>query len=457
MNIVRENKATLEDLLKIEIKEQDYRNKVATELKTLQRKAQMPGFRQGKVPMGIITKMYGKSVLVEEVNNLMIDELNKYIKENEIKLIGEPLPVVETFKTIDWDNPGDMEFVWNIGLAPKVELELSDKIIVDYHRITVEDSVIEQQIEAIARRHGEMEHPESVQEDDVLLCELVELDAPGVVKQDGHSHTANLFVKFVKNQAIKEQFIGKKIEESLEMDLIEAFENETEAASIIAVKKDDIKNYGPLFSVTIKKISRLKPAQVSQDLFDKVFPGKGIETEADFRKEIESQISEQYQAEVDKHFANEVSKTLIAETKLELPEDFIKRWILESPKNELTVEEVERDLDKYADSFRWQFIENHLIETNGVKVTQEEVKEHVAGYIRAQFASYLRYEPEQELVDKHAMDIIKNQEELKKVYDTLFDRKLMALYKGKLKLKEVKMKFDDFVMMVEEKYKKESD
>ncbi len=457
MNIVRENKAKLEDLLKIEIKEHNYRDKVATELKTLQRKAQMPGFRQGKVPIGIINKMYGKSVLVEEINKLMIDELNKYIKENEIEIIGEPLPVEDTFKIIDWDNPHDMEFVWNIGLAPKVELDLSNKIMVDYHRIAVEESVIEQQIEAITRRHGEMEHPEIVQEDDVLLCELVELDAPGVVKQDGHSHTANLFVKFVKSQAIKEQFLGRRIEDSLEMDLIEAFENETEAASIIAVKKEDIKNYGPIFGVTIKKISRLKPAEINQGLFDKVFPGKGLNDEIGFRKEIEAQVSQQYQTEVDRHFANEVSRTLIAETKLELPEDFIKRWILESPKNELTPEEVERDYDKYADSFRWQFIENHLIKTNGVEVTPEEVKEHVGGYIRGQFASYGSYQPEPELVDKYVMDIIKNKEELKKVYDTLFDRKLMSLYKEKLKLKEVNMKFDEFAKMVEEKYKKDKE
>ncbi len=453
MNIVRENKGTLEDLLTIEIKQQDYRHKVATELKAVQRKAQRPGFRQGKVPMGIIIKNYAKSVLLEEVNKLMTDELNKYIKENGIEIIGEPLPVEDSFRNIDWDNPGDMTFVWNIGLAPEVNLELSDKIKVDYYRIYVEDSVIDQQVEAITRRHGNMTHPDIIEEDDVLLCDLVELNAPGAVKQDGHSHTANLFVKFVKNQAFKEQFIGKKIEDSLEIDLIEAFENETEAASIIAVKKDDIKNYGPLFGVTIKKISRLQPSQITKELFDKVFPGKGIETEADFRKEIQGQISQQYQAEVDRHFANEVSKKLIEETKLELPEEFIKRWILESPKNELKTEEVERDFEKYADSFRWQFIENHIIKSNGVEVRPDEVKDHVSGYIRAQFASYGGYEPEQELVDKYAMDIVKNKEELKKVYDTLFDRKLMALYKEKLKLNEIKMKFDDFVKMVEEKYK----
>jgi trigger factor len=350
-----------------------------------------------------------------------------------------------------------MEFVWNIGLAPTVNLELSDKIEVEYHRIQVEDSVIDQQIEALSRRHGDMSNPDIVEEDDVLLCDLVELESEGVVKPEGHAHTANLFVKFVKNEEIKKQFIGKKIEDSIEMDLMKAFENETEAASIIAVKKEDFNNYGPLFRVTIKKISRLKPAELNEEFFEKVFPMKGIADEASFRKEIEGQLSLQYQAEVDRHFANEVSKTLIEEAKLELPEDFIKRWILDSPKNELTPEEVERDFSKYADSFRWQFIENHIIKTNGVEVGPEEVKEHVAGYIRGQFASYGAFEPDEEMVEKYTTDILKNKDELKKVYDTLFDQKLMALYKEKLKLKEVKMKFDDFVKMVEEKYKKDSD
>ncbi|MEE4176642.1 MAG: trigger factor [Bacteroides sp.] len=452
MNIVQESTGQLEAVLKVELKEDDYREKVDKELKNLQRKAQVPGFRPGKVPMGMIRKMYGKNVLADEVNKMLVDEVYKYIKDNDLNVLGNPLPDHEAAEKIDWDNQTEFTFAYEIGLAPKVDLELTENIEVDYHRVKVSDDTLDSYILDIRKQFGKHVSPEVAEAGDVLFGEFAELDSPGQLKENGHTHKANLMIDFVKDEEVKKELIGMKIGDTVEFDLVKAVENETEAAGIIGVKKDELSNYNPMFRFTVETISRIEPAELNEELFKKAMPGEDVETEEAFRQKLSDQLSGQYQVDSDKHFRNEVMKKLLEETKLDLPETFLKKWLKDANKGEFTAEQVDEEFPALADTFRWQLIESHLITSNHVEVTREEVTDYLGSFMRAQMRQYGQENVEQELIDGFVKNIMQNQEEIKKVYDDLFDKKLLALYKEKLKLNEVEISFDDFVKLVTEKY-----
>ena len=455
MNIVQENKGQLEAVLKVELKEEDYREKVEKELKNLQRKAQVPGFRPGKVPFGMIRKMYGKSVLADEVNKMLVDEVYKYIREKELNVLGNPLPNNQAAEKIDWDTQTEFTFEYEIGLAPKVELDLTDKIEVDYHRIKVADATVDSYVQDIRRQHGKHVNPEVSEAGDVLFGEFAELEAAAKLKENGHSHRANLMIEFVRDEDIKKELIGMKIGDTVELDLVKAVENETEAAGMIGVKKDELSNFNPMFRYTVENIFRIEPAELNEELFTKALPGEEITTEEAFRQRIADQLSGQYQVDSDKHFRNEVIKKLLEETKLELPSAFLKRWLTEANKDEFSSEQVDSEFPMLLDTFRWQLIESHIASEHKLEVSREEITAHLGSFMRAQLRQYGQENVEQSMIDGFVDRIMGNQEEIKKVYDELFDNKLLALYKEKLRLNEVEISYDDFVKLVTEKYQAE--
>ncbi len=452
MDIVKENTGQLEAIVKIKLTEEDYREQVSKELKNAQKKMQMPGFRPGKVPMGLVNKMYGKSVLVEEVNKILADALYKYIQEEKLNVLGNPLPDDEAAANIDWENQNEFEFQYRLGLSPEFDLELSDDIEVDYHKIKVAKESIDQFIGEARKRHGNMINPGTAEAEDVLYGEFTELDDKGIPKEEGKTNTTNVFISFIKDEAIKSQLIGAKAGSTVDMDILKAVESETEAASMVGLKKEELPEHNPVFRFVIESISRVEPAEMNEEFYKKVAPDKDIKTEEDFRKFVEEQIEMQYQTDVDKHFRNVVSEKLIGITELPLPDSFLKKWLLENNKEELTAEKVEDEFEKAADTFRWQLIENHLIKKYEIEVKPEEVNSELEYFIKAQLAQYGQTDIPQEILDKYVKELGSKQEEVKKVYDHLFDKKLMTLFKDKLKLNEIKMEMDEYVKMVNKKY-----
>ncbi len=452
MNIVQENKGQLEAVLTVQITPEDYQDKVAAELKNMQRKAQVPGFRPGKVPFGMIQKMYGKGVLAEEVNKVMVDAVYQYIKDNNLNILGNPLPDRDRAEELDWDTQEDFEFHYNIGLSPEVTLNLSEEIEVDYHKVIASDAIVDNYVQDATRRYGKMITPAISEKDDVLFGEFEEMESAEQLKAEGHTHKANVYIQYVKDEQTKEKLMGLKPGDKVVFDVLKAVEAEAEAAGMIGVKKEELANYSPLFQFTVESISRVEPAAIDQEFFDKAAPGKEIKSEEELRDFFREQLSTQYQADADKHFRNEVIKKLVELADLSLPEEFLKRWLLETNKEEVTAEQVENEFGKFADSFRWQLIENHLLKENKVEVSPDEVKAHLEEYFRTQMRQYGQADMEQSMVDEFVGNVIKNQEEVKKVYDHLFDQKVLEMFKTKLKLNEIEIGFDDFVKLVTEKY-----
>ena len=456
MNIVQESTGELEAVLKIELSSEDYQNKVSSELKSMQRKANIPGFRPGKVPFGMIQKMYGKSVLVEEVNKVLGDAVFNYIRENKLNIVGHPVANHQEAESINWDDLSGFTFKYQIGLAPEIVLELSQDIEVEYLTIKVDDEMVDSHLIELRRRYGKMITPDVSEPEDVLYGRFDELEADGQLKPEGKSHKSNLYVQYLKDEDLKGKLIGISPDATVDVDLMKAVESETEAASMVGVKKEELGNYNPVFRFTLERISRVEPAELNTELYDKVVPGKGVITEEAFRGVIRDQIKQQYQGDVDKNFKNDVRKKLIEITQLPLPEDFLKTWLLDSHKDEFTPEQIDQEFVNLADTFRWQLIENHLVKQYELKVSQEEVTDHLAEYFRAQMKQYGQETVDQEVIDDFVRNISTKEEEIKKVYDHLYDEKLLRMYKETLKLNEIELSFDDFVKVVNEKYSPET-
>ncbi len=457
MDITKEHNNELEATIRVKLTEEDYREQLEKELKSMQKKAQMPGFRPGKVPMGLIKKMYGKAVMAEEVNKIMTDALLKYIKDEDLETVGGPLPDAEKTGEIDWDNQKEFEFHYLIGLKPAVNLELSPEIEADYHKIQVEDEEIDKYIEESRRRNGDYINPDVAEEDDVLMGEFAEVDEEHNPIEGGKVNRTNLFIKFIKDEDVKSRFIGAKAGTQVFMNVLKAVESETEAASMIGIKKEELAECSPVFRFTVDSISRIVAAELDEEFFDKIAPGKEIKTEEALRELVKGQISEQYQREVDRHFANMVSEELIERTKLPLPENFLKKWLLENNKEDLTAEKIEDEFAQASDAFRWQLIESHLLKNYGIEVKPEEVNRQLEFFIRAQMAQYGQMDIPQEIIDKYVKELGSKEEEVKKVYDHLVHDKLVSLYKEKLGLIPKEISLEDFGKMLNEKHKSVSE
>lgn len=452
MNIVKEHTSELEAILKIQITEDDYREKVEKTLKDLQRKANVPGFRPGKVPAGMVKKMYGKSVLVEEVNKVISDSLYEYIKSEKLHVLGSPLADQSQGLDIDWDTQNTFEFSFEIGLSPVITISLEDSTI-DYYAIQVEDKTVQDYVEDICRRNGEMAHPEIAEEDDLLFGEFVELNADGSERENGVKHKSNLYIKFVKEEELKNQMIGAAKDAVFTFDIVKATGNETEAASMVGLKKEELENINPVFKFTVENVSRLKPAEINQELFDKVLPGQGIENEEAFRDFVKDQVSKQFEVDSDRQFKIDAIKKLIDTANISLPDNFLKKWLLDQNSDQLNNENIDEEYEKYKDSLKWQLIESKISSDYKVEVTADEIKNHLKAFMAEQMRRYGQANADEEMLENFATRVMKDEKEVKNVYDRLFDDKVFQLLKNKLKLNAVEVTYDDFVKLVAEKHK----
>lgn len=457
MEIVKESTGTLEATIKIRIIEEDYREQVDKELKNLQKKMHEPGFRPGKVPMGLVKRKYGRSVVLEEVNKLQADKLFEYIKKEELNVLGNPMLDQAASEIPEDESNKDFEFVYHIGLAPDINLELSEEIEVDYHKIKVEDAKVDEYVEEIRNRHGNYINPGVSEETDILYGEFAELDDAGTPIEGGVTNKTNVYVRFVKDDDVKKDLIGLKPGSQIVMDLQKAAGSDTEAAAMLGIKKEELADHNNNYRFTVESISRIEPAELNEELFEKVFPGMDVKTEEAFRESIASQISTQYQVDVDKHFRNLVSEKLIEKTELSLPEAFLKKWLLENNKEKLSEEQVDGEFDKAADAFKWQLIENHLIKSHKLEVGPEEVKKQLEFFIRMQLSQYGQSDMPQDIIDKYVQELGGKEEEVKKVYDHLYDAKLMRVFKEKLKLNEIEVTMEEFEKIIQEKYSKDNE
>lgn len=448
MNVVQESVGPLEAILKVELVKDDYQERVTKELKSMQRKAQMPGFRPGKVPFGMVQKMYGKGVLVEEVNKILADAVYTYIKDNKLSVLGHPIADKQHAEQVDWDNLTDQTFHYYLGLAPEIDLDLSKEIEVEYHTIRVDEKMVDGHLMDLRKRYGKMITPGVSEAGDVLYGLFEEMESEDQTKVEGRNHKSSVYIEYIKDNDTKERLVGRKAGEAIVFDIAKATGSDAEAAAMIGLKKEDLAEKGTLYRFTVESISRNEPAELNQDFFDKLVPGRALEGEDAFRDLLRDQISQQYQADVDRHFKNQVRKKLIEITDLPLPEKFLKTWLLDTNKESFTEEKIDEEFDELKDTFRWQLIENHLLKKYEVKVSQQEIHDYLSAYFTAQFKQYGQEEIDDSLIEGFIRNVTSKEEEVKKVYDQLSEQKLLSVFKELLGLKQTELTFDEFVTLV---------
>ena len=449
MNIVRKDIDQSNATLTLRIEKADYAEKVQKTLRDYRKKANIPGFRPGMVPVGLITKMYGKAVIAEEINKIVSDELFKYIKDNNINMLGEPMPNETEQKEIDFNTQEDFEFIFDLGLAPEFDVEVTGKDKVKYYNVAVSDEMIENQVKSYTARYGKYVQEETVEEKDMLKGEMLEL-ADGKVNESGIKLSdAVLTPAYIKDEATKALFLNAKKGDVITINPAKAFEDAAEISSLLKISKDEAKNITSDFQFKIEGITRYHESAIDQDLFDKVY-GEGVVTsEEEFKAKIKANIQESLQGDSDYKFGVDAREMLLAKyDNLVFPDAFLKRWVLATNEN-LTVETLEADYSKMIADLKWQLIKDKIAKASDTKIETADIEEYAKKITKAQFAQYGMVGMDDELVANYAKDMLKKEETLKGIIEKVAEDKVFDVVKTKVKLETKEISIEDFNKMFE--------
>ena len=445
MNITLEKNDELNAVLKVEVAAEDYQTKVEKILKEHQRKMNIPGFRPGKVPFTVVNKMYGKAVLLDEINKLVSDSMYDYIDQNKLDILGNPLPNRAKSTEIDWDNQQNFEFFFDLGFSPNIEIEALEKLEVKYYDITINDKVAEKYLIDIRRRFGKYSNPEETADGDLIYCEFTELDENKEPKEGGVTNKASLALDMIKNKTSKKKFIGLKKDETVDVDLVKILDNNREVSLMLGVDEAKVAEFKNLFRVKALAISRVELAPVDKELFEKVYKSDNIESEEQLKERIKKDAQLSFVSESDRNFVNSIVELLLEKTKVTLPDTFLKRWMLETNKEETTEEQIEKEYSNYADTLKWQLIENKILKDNKLEVTKADVKEYIKNYFRTSMPAGIDSNMPEDKLDDISERLLQNKEETKRIYEKLYDDKLKDLFKSKVKQKREEISYEEFV------------
>jgi trigger factor len=451
MNITLNNIDPVNATIKIEIAHADYANEVEKTLNDLRRNAVIPGFRKGMVPKSRIQQMYGKSALVDEINKLVSKELSDYIRENNLNLLGEPLPAANEQKPLNFDNLDDYEFTFDIALAPQLDVQLTKDDKITYYTIQVTDEMIDRQIASYKANYGSYDQVETIEGKDMAKGLLIELNENGEPLEDGiRDDNAVLMPSYISNEEEKAKFTSAKLNDTVVFNPFKAYDGaEAELASFLKVKKEETGNYTGDFSFEIKEITRYTEAELNPELFDKVFEPGTVTTEEAFREKIKEIISAQFVPESDYKFILDVRKLLKAKlTDVQFPDAFLKRWLLASGTNK-TPESIEEDYPKIIEDLKYYLSKSQLIERNGIKVEPEDVREYARQATRAQFAQYGMSNIPEPLLENYSMEMLKKEETVRNLIDKAAENKLIQVLKKQLTLEPQTVTLEEFQKVLE--------
>ena len=457
MNITFEAPDKINGLMTITLEKEDYQPEVDKTLKDYRKRANVPGFRPGQVPMGIIKRQYGPAVKVDVVNKMLGEKLNSYIIDNKIKMLGQPMPS-EQQETLDFDNEdAPLTFKFDIAVAPEFNAELTGKDKIDYYNITVDDKLIDQQVEMYQSRSGRYEKVEQYdgEQRDMLKGDLRELDADGNVKEGGiEVADAVLMPQYMKVDDQKKLFEGAKLGDIITWNPRKAYpESDIEVSSLLKIEKDQVGEHTGDFTFQITEISRFVKAEVNQQLFDQTFGEGTVKDEKEFRQKIADMIAQQFKMDADFKFLQDVRAYMEKKVgKLEFPEAILKRVMIQNNKDRKDAEEyVEKNFEASIKELGWHLIKEQLVAAQGIKVEDDDLKAVAKEAARAQFAQYGMSNVPDEYLENYASEMLKKRENLDGIVDRAVDTKLTAALKTVVKLDEKSITMEDFQKMLNEK------
>lgn len=445
MKISFENPDKVNGLITLTVEEADYKENVEKTLKNYRKRANVPGFRPGMVPMGMIKRQFGTTAKVDEINKLLGEEIYKYVKDNNIQMLGEPLPS-DKQEPVDLEKEAPYTFMFDIAVAPEMNAELNGDDTIDHYTITVDDDVVNRQIDMFASRAGSYDKVEEYQEHDMLKGDLRELDENGNTKEGGLTvEGAVLMPEYIKVDDQKKLFDGCKLGDIITFNPKKAYpESDIEVSSLLKIKKEDVADMNSDFSYQITEISRFVKAEVNQELFDQVFGKDTVKSEEEFRGKIAEGLKAQFAVDTDFKFIQDVRKYM--ENKvgaLTYPDALLKRIMLNNNKDK-GQEFVDKNYEQSVKELTWHLIKEQLVKANGIKIDDADIKETAKEAARAQFAQYGMTNIPEEYIDNYAMDMLKKKEYVDSFVDRSIDRKLTEALKKVVKLNEKTATLDEF-------------
>ncbi|MCQ2204171.1 MAG: trigger factor [Bacteroidales bacterium] len=444
MNISRENVDALNAVITLNIEQADYEAKVAEAIKSYAKKVNIPGFRPGKAPVSLVKKQVGKAILAEEVNKIIDEALNNYIKDNNLNLVGQPLPS-EGQEPIDFDKEvTNITYKFDLGLAPKVEIDLS-KVEVPYYTIEISDEDVDMQAKSLTSRFGSQENVEKVGDKSMVK---------GSVKQEGgfSNDSAVMSTSVIKDEAEKAKFTGKKVGDVVKFDLKKAYPNDVEISYMLGISKEEAANVAGEYEFTITEITEFKDPELTQEIFDKVLGEGQVKSAEEFKAKVKELISEQFEVQQNYLFGHMLRKTLVAQNQMELPEAFMKRWLtaVNHDNKAFTPDVLEKEFPQLLDEYRWTDIRQSISEANGIKINEKDVMNYAMQAAKSQFAQYGMTNIPDEYLSNYAQSLLKDAEQREQMVMGAINETVVAFAKTKVKLVQKTTNRKDFGKLFED-------
>jgi trigger factor len=438
MNITKESIDALNAVVKIEISEADYSTKVAEVLKDYSKKANIPGFRKGHVPLGMVKKQYGKSIMIDEVNKLIQDSLNKFLTEEKLDILGNPLPKMKD--DFSWDEK-DYSFEFELGLAPEFDVNLDAKKKVTQYDIVADDKLINKEVENLQQRFGKMSAKD-------VIAEGVNITGTFVNEEKEIEKKSSFVLEDIKGKANQKKFIGQRVNDVVELKTKGLFADEHKLIGATGLTHEEIHGLNIPLTFTVEDITFTENADLDQEFFDKIFGKDNVTTVSQLKEKIKEDSEKQFQQQADQQLLNAITEYFIDNTKFDLPASFLKKWLAVAGENPLTDEQASEEFNKSEKGLRYQLIEGKIIKDNNLQVTYEELKDYAKGFIKSQMAQYGNMNPEEKELEDIANRVLGNQDEAKRLQEQLMSNKLLTFYKEKMTFKTKKVSYEDFVKEV---------
>ena len=449
MNITRENIDDLNAVLKVKIEKADYQEKVEKILRDYRKKANIKGFRPGMVPIDMIRKMYGFAVKVDEINKTVSENIHKFITDEKIEILGDPLPKSDEQEKIDFEKQDEFNFSFELGIAPVIEINLGRKNKVNLYDITIDEKMKNDFVANYTRRFGELKKEEIAEDKDILKGKIEALDEEGNPKTEGIiNEKATLAVDIIKDEEIKKVFIGKKENESVDFDIKNAFPNDSEVAGLLGRKKEEAEGVEGKFRFTISEITRFHAAEINQELFDRIYGEGVVSSEEEFMKKIEDEISSSLKRESEFKLMQDIKKLILDNTGFNLPEEFLKKWLIKVNEN-TTADQIEKEFDSFRQDLKWQLIRNKVAKDNDMKISEEELQKEAENITRYQFRQYGLFYATDEQIANYAKETLKREEDAKRIADKILEDKVLVQLKEIVKTEDKKVTAEEFNKLFE--------
>lgn len=438
MKITKEDIDALNSVVKIDITANDYQEKVDTQLHDYRKKANIPGFRKGHVPMSLVKKQYGKSVMIDEVNKLLQESLNKFLVEEKLDVLGNPLPKMK--EDFSWDED-QFTFEFELGLAPDFEVNLKPKKAITAYKIIADDKMINTQIDNIREQYGKMITQSAIEENSNVTGTFVNEE-----KEIEKKSTFKL--EKIKGKANLKKFIGSKVGDTLELKSKGLFTDDHMLMNVLGLSHDDAHDFEATMTFSIEEITQTELAELNQELFDKIFGVGLVKSEDEFKSRLKEDAEKQFGSQSDQQLLNAVTESLIDNTKFDLPAEFLKKWLAVSGEKPMTEEQAGEEYERSEKGLRYQLIEGKLMTEHKLQITYDDLKDYTKGFVRAQMAQFGDNKIEDKELDDIVNRVLSNQEEVKRLSDQLKNEKLLKFFKENIKLKTKEVTYEDFIKEV---------